>query len=56
MAMEISSIGSGFLARRSWISRGYRYRELGLSIQGIRANTASESKPHVSSRIAFPRC
>jgi len=30
MAMEISSIGSGFLAHRSWISRGYRYRELGL--------------------------
>lgn len=30
MAMEISSIGSGFLAHRSWISRGYLYRELGL--------------------------
>ena len=28
--MEISSIGSGFFALRSWISRGYQYRELGL--------------------------
>lgn len=30
MAVEISSIGSGFFAHRSWISRGYWYRELGL--------------------------
>lgn len=30
MAVEISSIGAGFLAHRSRISRGYRYRELGL--------------------------
>lgn len=46
MAVEISSIGSGpqILDQQS------------ILVQGIRTNTASESKPHVSSRIAFPRC
>lgn len=44
--MEISSIGSG-----PQILDQHR-----VSVQGIRINTASESKTRVSSRIAFPRC